>query len=172
MSKEEYDLSDEQRLTVLEKYAATNRSMLIVMVLLALVAISVAVTVVILKFSQPKIVYVQDKDFALLKQKVETMETRLVGWQGDIGDINRVLDSSSANAFKQQMLAQEKSYQLHLTALKQGMRDLARMLPGSRTWLDIYNEKMDIALKQSAQRQAELSKIQPGRLPSAAIKTL
>lgn len=170
--EEEYDLSDSQRIAVLEGYVSTNRNMLIVMVLLALVGISVAVTVVILKFTQPKIVYVQDKDFALLEQKVEALEKGLTGWQGDIGDINRVLDSSSATAFKAQMLAQEKSYQLHLKALKQGMRDLARMLPGSRTWLDIYNEKMDLALKQSKDRQNELTELQTSRLPSTDARPL
>jgi hypothetical protein len=75
------------------------------------------------------------------------------------------LDSSSATAFKGLLLDQEQSYQLHLTALKQGMRDLARMLPGSRTWLEMYDEQMNAAIAQSVARSKQLVALQTYALP-------
>ncbi|WP_419812677.1 hypothetical protein [Bacterioplanoides sp.] len=165
---EEYDLSDGQRLAILENTANTNRNILLVMALLALVGISVAITVVVLKFAEPEVVYAQQRDLDLLTKQVELLEKTTADWQANLTDINTVLDSSSASAFKAQLLSQEQSYQLHLTALKEGMRDLARMTPGSRTWLEIYNEKMDEALKQSKERQRQLERLQTNRVSGLA----
>ena len=161
---EEYDLSEGQRLALLEGTVNTNRNMLIVMVLLALVGISVAITVVVIKFTQPEVVYVSQQDFKAAIERLELVEESMQDTRLGVADTKKILDSSSATAFKEQMLAQEQGYQVHLTALKQGMKDLARMVPGSRTWLDIYNEKMDIALKQSRERQLELEKLQTSRI--------
>jgi len=166
--EEEHELSDSQRIAILESNVSTNRNILIVMALLALVGVSVAVTVVVLRFTQPEVVYVQERDFKALVKQVDVLEKTTVDWQENVGDIRTVLDSSSATAFKEMMLSQEQSYQIHLTALKQGMRDLARMTPGSRTWLEIYDEKMDIALKQSRQREMELERLQTNRLSRLA----
>lgn len=162
--EEEYDLSDGQRLSMLEDSVNTNRNMLIVMVLLALVSVSVAVTVVVIKFAQPKVVYVQQRDLDSALQRLSTIEAAMNLVRDTAIDARHVLDSSSATALKQQLLAQEGSYQLHLNALKEGMRDLAHMIPGSRTWLEMYNEKMDLALKQSRERQQQLEALQTDRI--------
>lgn len=162
--EEEYDLSDGQRLSLLESAVNTNRMMLIVMVLLALVGISVAITVVVIKYTQPQVVYVSEADFKQAVERLGVIEEKMQDWRLSVADTQKILNSSSASAFKQQLLSQEQSYQTHLTALKQGMHDLARMIPGSRTWLDIYNEKMDIALQQSEQREQRLERLQTRNL--------
>lgn len=161
---EEYDLSEGQRLALLEHTVNTNRNMLVVMVLLALVAISVAITVVVIKFVQPDVVYAEQKEFNIALQRLDGIEQRLQESRLAAIDTQKILNSSGATAFKEQLLAQEQSYQLHLEALKQGMSELAHMVPGSRTWLDIYSEKMDIAIQQSQQRQLQLEKLQTSRL--------
>lgn len=51
---------------------------------------------------------------------------------------------------------QEQDYQGALLSLKSGMRDLANMLPGSRSWLSDYNEALDQALKHSHSRQEQI----------------
>ena len=81
-----------------------------------------------------------------------------------------MLDSSSASAFKEILLDQEQTYQMHLTALKQGMRDLAKMLPGSRTWLEMYDEQMDIAIAESQERVAQLVALQTSALGKKKAK--
>ncbi|MAG42911.1 MAG: hypothetical protein CMH95_01195, partial [Oceanospirillaceae bacterium] len=75
-----------------------------------------------------------------------------------------IMDTSQASGFKEILLDQEQSYQTHLSALKQGMRDLAKMMPGSRTWLEMYDEQMDIALEESRQRVQKLAAIQTSEL--------
>ncbi|MGE8498693.1 MAG: hypothetical protein ACN6O6_14385 [Pseudomonas sp.] len=54
------------------------------------------------------------------------------------------------------MTAQEQSFQHSLGALKNGMRDLAGMIAGSRSWLSDYNEALDKSLKDSQERQKRL----------------
>lgn len=54
------------------------------------------------------------------------------------------------------MTAQEQSFQYSLGALKNGMRDLAGMIAGSRSWLSDYNEALDKSLKDSQERQKRL----------------
>jgi hypothetical protein len=48
--------------------------------------------------------------------------------------------------------AQERDYQQVMQGLKVGMRDLANMLPGSRSWLADYNEIIDRAEFNSQKR--------------------
>ena len=52
--------------------------------------------------------------------------------------------------------AQERDYQQVMQGLKAGMRDLANMLPGSRSWLADYNEMIDRAELNSRQRREEI----------------
>jgi hypothetical protein len=52
--------------------------------------------------------------------------------------------------------AQEADYQAVLQGLKVGMADLANMLPGSRSWLNLYYEPIDRALLNSRQRREEI----------------
>jgi hypothetical protein len=59
----------------------------------------------------------------------------------------------------EQVIAQEKSNQEFLDALRSGMYDLAHMLPGSRTWLDLYGEKMEMASNHSKEREEELKSL-------------
>ena len=39
------------------------------------------------------------------------------------------------------------------------MFDLAKMVQGSRTWLDVYNEKLNEAQSQSSQREKALKRL-------------
>lgn len=162
----EEELSEIQRLAMLEDTVSTNRTVLIVIAVMAVVAISVVVTIGVLKVMQPDVAYIDSKSFARLESDVAILKEAAIAHEQNLLDTRVILNSSSASAFKTLMLEQEKSYQQHLTALKQGMRDLARMVPGSRTWLDIYDEQMDEALAESRARMKQLSKLQTSELPA------
>ncbi|MCD8522957.1 MAG: hypothetical protein LRY66_16530 [Saccharospirillaceae bacterium] len=162
----EEELSEAQRLAMLEDTVSTNRVVLMIMAVLAVIAISVAVTIAVVKVMQPDVTYVDSKSFAKLERDVEILKEAAIAHEQNLLDTRTILDSSNATAFKALMLEQEKSYQLHLNALKQGMRDLARMVPGSRTWLDIYDEQMNEALAESRARMNRLSKLQTSELPA------
>lgn len=56
----------------------------------------------------------------------------------------------------QVLQAQERDYRQALQALKRGMRDLANMLPGSRSWLSDYEETLQQTLEHSQQRSENL----------------
>ena len=51
---------------------------------------------------------------------------------------------------------QERDYQQVMEGLKAGMRDLANMLPGSRSWLAYYSEAIDRAQLRSRKRIEEI----------------
>jgi hypothetical protein len=168
----EEELSEAQRLAMLEDTVSTNRIVLMVIAILAVVAISVAVTIAVVKVMQPDVAYADIKSFAKLERDVEILKEAAITHEQNLVDTKNILDSSNATAFKALMLEQEKSYQLHLNALKQGMRDLARMVPGSRTWLDIYDEQMNEALAESRARMNRLSRLQTSELPKVEATPL
>ncbi|WP_068828444.1 hypothetical protein [Pseudomonas sp. BMS12] len=55
------------------------------------------------------------------------------------------------------LIGQEHNYQESLSALKVGMRDLARMIAGSRSWLAFYEESL---AKPMADSQARVKALQ------------
>ncbi len=55
------------------------------------------------------------------------------------------------------LIGQEHNYQQTLNALKNGMRELADMTPGSRSWLDFYEESL---AKPMADSQARVKALQ------------
>src|SRR5690554_7764577 len=90
--------------------------------------------------------------------EIEQQEKQNKNWYKQVDTLRLELDNSQASVFKALFFEQEENYQLHLHALKQGMRDLANMVPGSRTWLEIYNEKMDAALARSRSEERRVGK--------------
>ncbi len=163
--EEENELTEAQRLTILEETVAANRLMLIIIMILALVGVSVAVTMGVVKLLEPDVTYVDTKAFARVEGDLNVLKEAAIGWDQKVNNLKVILDSSHATAFKAMMLEQEQSYQLHLNALKNGMRDLARMVPGSRTWLEDYEDQMDMAISQSKARMNQLSRLQTSELP-------
>jgi len=159
------ELSESQRLSMLESTVSTNRIGLLVMAIIAVIAVSVAVTVAVVNIMRPDVSYVEARDFARLKGDVDILKEAAISYEKSISKSRKIMDASSATALKTLMLEQEQSYQVHLNALKQGMHDLAKMVPGSRTWLDIYDEQMDTALAQSRARMKRLAEIQTSELP-------
>lgn len=153
------ELSSEQRLALLEGKVSTNRTLLMVILLAALVAVSITGTVLVVKMTSPQVNYADAQQLSQIEQQLQKLEQQLKQYQQQRLATEQLLEQSTAGALKQQFLAQEQSYQAHLKALKQGMRDLAHMIPGSRTWLEIYNEQMDAALNQSRQRHQQLEQL-------------
>ncbi|MAD47240.1 MAG: hypothetical protein CMI02_08805 [Oceanospirillaceae bacterium] len=172
MRHEDEELSESQRLSMLEATVSTNRVGLMIMAVSAVIAISVAVTVAVVNIMRPDISYVEAREFSRLQGDVEILKEAAIAYEKSVNKTRRILDASNASALKALMLEQEQSYQTHLNALKQGMRELAKMIPGSRTWLDIYDEQMDIALEQSRARMKRLAEIQTSELPDMKSVTL
>jgi hypothetical protein len=167
--EQDYDLDDGQRLSLLERTVSLNRKVVILLLVVAVCGLSVLSTVGIVSLFSDDVEYATKAEVELIRGENAVLKMQIEAYEESLGQYQDILGSSDAAAFKALMLNQEQSYQQHLTALKQGMRDLAKMLPGSRTWLEMYDEKMDLALAQSAARVQELVAIQTPEPPAPEV---
>lgn len=138
-----------------------NKLLYLVMGLVVLVLAAFS-TVGIISLLEGKKESAVDKQIAELRAEISSLQTQIQDNKQSLDAQYEVMASSDAASFRKIFIRQEKSYQRHLNALKQGMRDLAKMLPGSRTWLEIYNEQINLVIAQSKQRVAELEAMQKG----------
>lgn len=168
--EKEYDLSEGQRLSLLERAVSMNRKVVFALVGVAVVALSTLSTLGIVALIEPDVEYATKAEVAAIRQEHQALQVQILAYEKSLEQYRKVLDSSSASAFKEILLDQEQTYQMHLTALKQGMRDLAKMLPGSRTWLEMYDEQMDIAIAESQERVAQLVALQTSALGKKKAK--
>jgi len=158
---------EEQRLTRLEKNISLNRTLLVLVAAILTMAITVVTTILMFHrlYENPLTDYEQQlteltQEVATLKQQNQLYQEQLEQIAQALPALEKRLDNSSAATFQKLLIEQEDSYQLFLTALKAGMHDLSHMVPGSRTWLEHYHEKLDGALKKSADRRKELQRLQ------------
>ena len=166
----DYDLSEGQRLSLLERTVSMNRKVVLGLVVVAVFALSMLSTLGIVALLEPDVDYATKADMKMLQQEHQALQVQVLAYEKSLEQYRKILDPSSASAFKEILLDQEQTYQLHLQALKQGMRDLAKMLPGSRTWLEMYDEQMDIALAESQLRVTQLVALQTSELGKKKAK--
>ena len=161
-------LSEEERLQLLTRAGQRNRLFLLALggVLGSLMLLSVGLNLYGL-FSvgdEPRI--------QALEQQVQRLEQQLQVQQSTLSNQEELLASQQASQLtglferaenpdsiaqvSKVLQAQERDYQQVMQGLKAGMRDLADMLPGSRSWLADYNEMVDRALLNSRKRSEEI----------------
>lgn len=70
----------------------------------------------------------------------------------------RERDQENVRMLARTLIGQERNYQQTLVALKEGMRELAGMTPGSRSWLDYYEESLAKPMADSQARIKALEK--------------
>jgi hypothetical protein len=158
MSESE-QLSDEQRLSLLEGKVGKNRTVITIVALTLLVILSVSLTVLILKLMHVDEPYVPRSSFEEQKVIIQALRTELEQQKGAIVSLSLTYQQSQAATFQQTLIEQEQSYQEFLSTLKLGMYDLAKMVQGSRTWLDVYNDKLDDVHNLSEQREKTLKRL-------------
>lgn len=152
-------LSDEQRIGLLESKVGKNRTVITIVALTMIVILSVSLTVLILKFLHVDEPYVSRTLFDEQKIKVEELQEALKEQQYIIEDLNVAYKQSQASVFRNTLVEQEQSYQEFLSTMKLGMFDLAKMVQGSRTWLDLYKEKLDDSIDLSKEREKRLQRL-------------
>lgn len=168
-AEEEETLSESQRLALLESAMGTNRTVLIILSLLIIISLSVTVTLAIVTALTEEEPMVDLAEIDSLKQQLdvlkadsESINKRLTVLNEELPKLRRALNDGSAPVFQKLLVEQEESAQAFIRGVKEGMYDLARMIPGSRTWLELYTDKMDRALAESQQRERELTRIKTG----------
>lgn len=161
-------ISEEQRLQLLTAAGKRNRLFIIGVAALlgTLMLISAGLNIYSL-FSADDASRIE-----ALEQQVLTLEQRLTVQQTALSNLEALLASQQASQLtglferaenpdsivqvSKVLQAQERDYQQVMQGLKVGMRDLANMLPGSRSWLADYQEVIDRAQLNSRKRSEEI----------------
>ncbi|SHL83671.1 hypothetical protein [Phytopseudomonas punonensis] len=166
--------SDEERLAKLEKANRLNRMLIFGLALLLFIILSSLATSAVVKMLADEPPPFDPEAFAALQHHAEQLETQLNTLKEDQKRQDALLklaatppppapaaaapaappsqDIAALKLMGRTLLGQEQSYQQSLLGLKNGMRDLADMIPGSRSWLDDYNQEVDKAVNASQQR--------------------
>lgn len=179
-------LSDAERLQALEKSSTLSRLILYgvagVVVLMLLVLLAVQVSGLL----------ADDPNKAAAEQ-ISQLEKQVKSLKGDISELQGQVQKQGAQLALQQsgnlagilkpaatedpgtvsqlaktLQGQENDFQQVILTLQVGMRDLAYMLPGSRTWLEYYTETLNKSLATSKARTLELQQWAKGQAPAVA----
>ena len=153
------ELTDEQRLSLLEGKVGKNRTVIIVISILVVVILSVSLTLTLLSALGGDKNYSTQAAFEEQKVIIASLSAELEKQRSQLETLSLNYKQSEVATFQQTMIEQEQSYQEFLKTLKLGMYDLAKMIQGSRTWLDVYNDKIDDGLDASKQREKNLKRI-------------
>lgn len=159
-SDELESLTEEQRIARLERKVGQNRLLLTAVALIIVVGLSVSITIGIIKTLRVDEPYAKVSEIEEQIESIETINEQLETINNKLTQLDANYKLSSASELKQALAAQEQSYRTFLSAMKVGMVDLAKMVTGSRTWLDIYTEQIDEVISDSEIREAELNKIE------------
>ncbi len=170
--EEDNELTEGQRLSVLEKGVNLNRIFMMLLAILIVVTLAVSITIAIISsMTGKKGSLASAAEIADLQAKVQELRADLELTRTQLERVNRelpalreTLNNSSAPAFQRILIEQEKGHQEFIKGVKEGMYDLARMVPGSRTWLELYAERMDKAATFSRERQRQLQRLDTGEI--------
>ena len=179
-------LSDAERLQALEK-----SSKLSWLILYGVAGVVVLMLVVLLAV-QVSGLLADDPNKAAAEQ-ISQLEKQVHGLKGEISELQGQVQKQGAQLALQQsgnltgilkpaatedpgtvgqlaktLQGQENDFQQVILTLQVGMRDLAYMLPGSRTWLDYYTETLNKSLATSKARTLELQQWAKGQAPAVA----
>ena len=169
-STEHEPLTEEQRITALEEKVGTNKIVLISIALFLIIVVSVSSTVFVVS------ILGNDQEAGASSEMVTALETKIVEQEKVLENIRKLtkenraelaalkdkVATSSNQKLQALMIEQERGQQLFLDTLRTGMYDLAHMIPGSRTWLEVYGDKVDSAERFSKEREKELLNLQKG----------
>ncbi|VXB85518.1 conserved hypothetical protein [Pseudomonas sp. 8AS] len=175
-------LSDLQRIELLEKSAKLNRRLIyalgggLLLALLGLLLLGLfgggeeaaeqGASQASVAALEKKLVSL-DQQVATLKQQAQNQQKLFDLLKGGLpapvvspapaaGATPSAADRATVQQVAKTLIGQERNYQESLAALKLGMRDLAGMIAGSRSWLEDYQEALDKPLNESRARVKEL----------------
>ena len=179
-------LSDAERLQALEKSSKLSR-----LILYGVAGVVVLMLVVLLAVQVSGLL--ADDPSKAAAEQISQLEKQVHGLKGEISELQGQVQKQGAQLALQQsgnlagilkpaatedpgtvsqlaktLQGQENDFQQVILTLQVGMRDLAYMLPGSRTWLDYYTETLNKSLATSKARTLELQQWAKGQAPAVA----
>ena len=170
----ESSLSEEERIELLEQEVKSDRIWLWVVSVVGGLALLIWLVMSLISSLSDESEVLSVDNVQAMEQRVATLEKsverleRLVAMQDEqlaslkanqfTGLHSVIDDKSTVGRVALVLQEQEKDYQQVMDGLKTGMRDLANMLPGSRSWLSDYSEAIDQAQASSRKRASEIQK--------------
>lgn len=164
----EEPLNDSQRIELLENARKLDRLFLMALggVLLVILASWFTYALLVLSGDDET---ASSQTVAVLQQQVDALDSQVATLKQQLTEQQTTLeqnrsapgaagtdDPAVAKQVARTLIGQERNFQQSLAALKLGMRDLAGMIPGSRSWLSAYHEALDVPLIDSRARMKEL----------------
>lgn len=169
-------VSDEQRLGVLEKGQKLDRIILFALTAVLAVVLASWLTSGLMSMLSEEEASISASQVEAMQAKTSALEQQVVELQQQLSEQSALLaalqnrtatepaqiasgdNGELTKQLTETLIGQEQSFQQSLSALKAGMRDLAGMIAGSRSWLADYNEALD---KQLAASQARVKQLRP-----------
>ncbi|NQD94870.1 hypothetical protein HP532_19670, partial [Pseudomonas sp. CrR25] len=140
--------SDEQRLALLEQSHRLNRLILIILSVALTMALASWATWGVVSLMADQADSVDGSQIAALHTQIEASAKQIEALQQQLTQLRTTAsqpapaptpgkadDRAALQQVGAVLIAQEQSFQRSLVALKHGMRDLAGMIAGSRSWL-------------------------------------
>ena len=157
----EEPLSELQRIEQLEKAGQQHR--LLILGLAGALLVNLVAWITVAAFSGPHELEQSAVEVASQKSVI-ALQTEIATLQLEIGQMQKLLpkddepaaappgDAANARMLARILIGQEQNYQQTLAALRDGMRELAGMTPGSRSWLSFYEESLNRPMADSQAR--------------------
>lgn len=165
-------VSDESRLGVLEKGQKLDRILIFALTAVLVVVLASWLTSGLMSLLSEEEPSVSHGQIEALQTKSSTLEQQIADLERQLREQKAMLatlqnrkteavpasvdNSAQTQQLTETLIGQEQSFQESLLALKAGMRDLAGMIAGSRSWLADYNEALDKQLTASRERVKRL----------------
>jgi len=157
-------LTEEQRITVLEKSVRLHRWLVLAIWLILIIALSVSITFGIISTTAPDARLFTPQHFHRLQQQVSALSKQNQTQQQTITRLQKQVDvlqhspggTRATRLMRDTLIGQERSFQQFIKTMEAGMHDLANMVPGSRTWLEVYTDALDKVMKQGNERVKQL----------------
>jgi hypothetical protein len=103
-------LSDEQRISLLEGKVGKNRTVIIIVAVTMVIVLSVSFTMLILKLFHVDEPYVSRSSFDEQAAVIELMQMKIDKQASTIGTLSLTYQQSQVATFQQTMIEQEQSY--------------------------------------------------------------
>lgn len=183
-------MDDLQRIELLEKAGKLNRLLIYALGGMLCLVLLVGLSIALLAPGAEKKTeeaHASEANSQALQKEVGALQLQVDSLQKQLKDQQKLLllqqktalspapaaaapQTSSKDKETQQLVArtligQERSYQSSIAALKLGMRDLAGMIAGSRSWLEDYEAELNKPLAESQARIKALQQWSNGKSP-------
>lgn len=168
---------DEEGQESAKKGLLSNRWVLLGVALVFVVALSTGLTVLVFGPDEPLSASMGEEMVAKSdsEKRIKQLEEQLATQSQKLAELHTRLESveatSSIRLTQEMLIAQEQSFVAFLEALKEGMKDIAHMVRGSRDWLELYEARLNEVIEQSQGRIVKIQQWAPQGTAAAGSQT-